>query len=218
VEEFLVAGPNREAVAWLERWPRWPAPALLLSGAPGSGKSHLARIFAARVGGRMARAHDLTGREPADLMGAAAALVLEDLDRALTPALERATLHLFNVAREQGRHLLLTARKPPARWPLSLADLRSRLNACPVASLGAPDDALMTALVAKLFHDRGVRVDEAVIRFLVARIERSCAAAQEIVARLDEASLRRRGRVTVPLVRALLDGAEAAAAPPEPSA
>ncbi|MFZ1414569.1 MAG: DnaA/Hda family protein [Defluviicoccus sp.] len=203
--DFLVADCNREAVAWLERWPDWPAPSVVVFGPSGCGKSHLGRMFLARTGGVSVAQAELGHASPAAALsllaapGMAPGIVIDDADRAIEAGHEAPLLHLFNVAREESRALLLTAQTPPARWRIRLADLRSRLTSCPAVAIGPPDQALIAAILVKLFADRQLGVDEAVVGYLVNRIERSFAAARDIVARIDAASLSARRRVTVPL-------------------
>lgn len=201
VADFLIADCNREAVAWLEQWPDWPAPAVVVFGPAGCGKSHLGQMFLARTGGVSVTAAELGKAAPAAALSllAAPGILIDDADRAIEAGLEAPLLHLFNGIREESRALLLTARTPPARWRIQLADLRSRLNSCPAVAIGPPDQALIAAVLVKHFADRQLGVDEAVIGYLVHRIERSFAAAREIVARIDAASLSARRRVTVPL-------------------
>ncbi len=205
--DFLVADSNREAVTWLEMWPGWPAPAVIVVGPSGCGKSHLGRMFLARTGGLAVTSTELGHQPPAasPSLLAAAAILIDDADRAIEAAYEVPLLHLYNAVREEGRRMLLTAQTPPARWQIRLADLRSRLNSCPTVAIGAPDQALIAALLVKLFADRQLGVDEAVIGFLVNRIERSFAAARDIVAKIDAASLSARRRVTVPLAAEALN-------------
>jgi chromosomal replication initiation ATPase DnaA len=204
-EDFLVAPSNRDAVAWLDRWPDWPAPALIVCGAPGCGKTHLAAVFAHRSGARQATAADLERELPQDLLAGAAAVIVDDADAAIAAGGERPLLHLFNSARESGKHLLLTAIEAPARWPLRLADLRSRLTGCPAVAVGPPDDELLAAILVKLFADRQLRVADTVVGYLVARMERSFDAARRIAARLDEASLSRGRAPSLALARAVLE-------------
>jgi chromosomal replication initiation ATPase DnaA len=207
-EDFLVADPNRDAVAWLDRWPDWPAPALIVYGPPGCGKTHLTAVFSHRSGARAVTVDELVRLAPHELLAGAPALILDDADGAGirgAAGVERPLLHLFNTAREAGQKLLLTAIEPPARWPLTLADLRSRLNGCPAVAIAPPDDALLAALLVKLFADRQLRVAEPVVAYLAARMERSFDAARRIVARLDAASLGRGGAPTLALARAVLD-------------
>jgi len=204
-EDFMPAPCNREALAWLERWPDWPAPALVLHGPPGSGKSHLARIWAVRVGARQLDGAALAPFEDSDPSGAAV------LDPAEPIADEVALLQLYNRLREQGGHLLLTARRPVAAWSIRLPDLASRLRAAPAVAIGAPDDALLAALLVKLFGDRQLAVSEDVIGYLIRHMERSFAAARAVVAALDRHSLQDQRPVTVALARAVLEPHNASA-------
>jgi chromosomal replication initiation ATPase DnaA len=193
-EDFLSGPSNAPALALIDMWPDWPHRTVLLTGPEGSGKSHLAAIWAQAAGARLAAARAL---EEARVPGALAtgALVVEDLaDGAFD---ERALFHLLNLAREDGAFVLLTARTAPARS--AIRDLASRLKALPVVTLAPPDDALLRALLVKLFADRQLAVDESLIGYVAMRIERSLAAARAVVARLDQEAMRQKR----PLTRAL---------------
>ena len=144
----------------------------------------------------------LAGRTPVELLGSGRCAALDAADEVARD--ERALLHLYNVAAESGGHLLFTARTPPARWPIALADLRSRLGAMPSAAVGKPDDALIGAVLVKLFADRQLSVGANVVTFLLARMERSFDMARRIVAALDAAALAGRRNITVPLARRVL--------------
>lgn len=204
-DDFLVAATNAEAVAWLDRWPDWPTPVLVIHGPAGCGKSHLAQVFLAMTGGR-AVAADLLGDEAAlpALVGGAPALVLDGAEAILAAGLERAFLHLYNAVGENRSHLLVTAQSAPSRWDIRLADLASRLKAAMSCAIGPPDDPLIAAVLVKLFADRQLRIDEAVLAFLLAHMERSFDAARRLVAAIDAASLAERRNITVPLVRGVL--------------
>ena len=133
-DDFLVAPSNADAVRWLDSWPDWPGTALVIYGAAGSGKTHLARVFLARSRAKVVTAGDLLVSQPPAYVGEAPAAVLEDADFLTGPSaasadLEEAILHLYNHLGESGRHLMLTAKQPPTRWGIGLADLASRLNA-----------------------------------------------------------------------------------------
>ena len=174
-EDFVHAAANAEAVAWLDGSPR---PRTLLVGPPGSGKTHLAQLFAAR--------HRAT--------------LVDDADASDQEAL----FHAWNAA-GPAAPLLFTARSLPRQW-VRLPDLASRLAATPTLVIGPPDEALLGALLVKQFADRGVRVAPEVVAFVVLRIERRFAAVAEVVAALDAAALARGREVTVPLARAVLEG------------
>jgi len=183
--DFIVAPSNADAVAWIDRWPDWPDlglgfRALALHGPAGSGKSHLAAVWLARASGGVL------------------------IDDATAPQDERASLHRLNALKEPGGQLLLVGREAPARWPVRLPDLASRLKAIPAVALGPPDDALLAALYAKLFAERRLAQAPDLVPWLIARLERSGAAAADAVARLDRAALERHRPLTVALARTVL--------------
>src|SRR5215207_7471716 len=188
-EDFLEGPSNSAALSLIERWPDWPSRTVLLRGPEGSGKSHLAAIWARESGERTLSPRSLDGAEvPVAL--ATGALVLENLaDGRFDDA---ALFHLLNLAREEHAYVLITARSAPAAWKTELPDLASRLRALPVVALTAPDDALFRAVLVKLFADRQLAVDESLVSFLANRIERSFAAARAAVAKLDREALRLR--------------------------
>ena len=200
-EDFFPGRGNRDALDLVERWPDWPARTVALVGPEGSGKSHLAAVWAERAGARFLAAWALGSIDiPAAL--ATGALVVEDLVAGAFN--ERALFHLLNLAREQAADILLTGRAAPASLTLALADLASRLRAVPVVTLAAPDDALLRALLVKLFADRQINVDESLVAYLVTRLERSFAAVRAAVDVLDGEALRRRRRVTRALAAEVL--------------
>lgn len=204
-EDFVVGPANAEALAMIERWPEaWPARMLALVGPTGSGKSHLAAIWAARSGATTVAASRLDeAAVPAALAGGAA--IVADLVAGAID--ERALFHLLNLAKEQGAYVLLTAERGPGTLTLSLPDLASRLRAVPVVALSAPDDALLRAVLVKLFADRQLGVDETLLVYLERRIERSLAAARRVVDLLDQESLRRRRPLTRALAAEVLEAA-----------
>lgn len=186
-DNFLEGPANEAALALIESWPDWPNRIMLLVGPEGSGKSHLAAIWAEQAGARSTAAHALS---PTAVPGtlATGALVVEDLRPADFD--ERAMFHLLNLAREDAAYILITARVPPSAYEIELRDLRSRLRAVPVVSLSPPDDLLLRGLIVKFCADRQMSVDETVVSYLVSRIERSYAAARQAVELLDTEALR----------------------------
>jgi chromosomal replication initiation ATPase DnaA len=185
-EDFLSGASNEAALALVESWPDWPARAVVLVGPEGSGKTHLATIWAAAAGARVVSGRHLG---ETDLPGALAtgALVVEDA-AAVTD--EPALFHLINLAREEGAFLLFTARSVPTLWPASLPDLVSRLRALPTVMLDGPDDDLLRGVLLKVAADRQLSLDDSVVRYLLTRIERSPAAARAAVIAFDKEALR----------------------------
>ena len=200
-DDFLEGPANAAALSLIESWPEWPNRVMLLAGPEGSGKSHLATIWAEQAGARSISAHALTA---AAVPGALAtgALVVDDLNPQAFD--ERALFHLMNLAREEGAFVLIAARVPPVALEIELRDLRSRLRAVPVVTLMPPDDQLFRALIVKFCADRQLNVDETVVSFLASRIERSSAAARSAVELLDAEALRLGRPVTRALAAELL--------------
>lgn len=200
-DDFLEGPANAAALSLIDSWPDWPNRIMLLGGPEGSGKSHLAAIWAEQAGARSTTARALTA---AAVPGALAtgALVVEDLNAGEFD--ERALFHLMNLAREDQAFLLMTARVPPAALEIELRDLRSRLRAVPVVTLLPPDDQLFRALVVKFCADRQMSVDESVVSYLANRIERSSAAIRAAIELLDTEALRLRRPVTRALAAELL--------------
>ena len=195
-DNFLEGPANAAGLALIDAWPEWPARTMLLTGPEGSGKSHLAAIWAEEAGARATSAHALTvANVPAAL--ATGTLVVEDLKAGSFE--ERALFHLLNLASEDQAYVLITSRIAPSAFEVELRDLRSRLRAIPVVSIAEPDDLLFRALIVKFCADRQLAVDEAVVGYLATRIERSYAAARQAVEQLDREGLRL-GR---PVTRAL---------------
>jgi len=205
-DDFFVTPCNAGAVGWVDRWPDWPTPALALWGPSASGKSHLAEVWRTRSRARTAHVDELRDREPPALLDGERHLVLDFAGAPSVPAdLEEPLLHLYNLVSEQGGNLLLTARIPPARWPVALADLSSRLRAVVAVPISAPDDELLTALLLKQFADRQLAVGTDVVAYAVARMERSFEAARTLVDTLDREAMARRKRIGLPLLREVLD-------------
>jgi chromosomal replication initiation ATPase DnaA len=193
-EDFVVAAGNREALAWLERWPDWPAPALALHGPAGCGKTHLGRVWAAQANARLLTGGDLDGKSVADLTALVETSPALLIDQA-NAAPERALFHLYNLLREHGGHMLLLSVEPPARWQIALPDLASRLRAAPAVAVEAPDDELLGSIILKQLADRQLHAGPGVVQYLLSRMERSGDAARRVVAALDCKALAERREI-----------------------
>lgn len=202
----MVAPCNLLAVEWVDRWPDWPGRILALHGTAGAGKSHLAQVWKAQSGAHDLGSADLVG-DPLALVRHEKHLLLEDVDKGLLDegGGAHALLHLINSVRAEVGSLLMTSVLPPTRWPVALADLASRLATVQSAGLGLPDDALMEALLVKLFHDRQLVVTQEVVGFLLRRMGRSFSAARLLVDLMDRMSLSERRQITVPLAKRALE-------------
>ncbi|WP_274426810.1 DnaA regulatory inactivator HdaA [Chelativorans sp. YIM 93263] len=203
-DDLIVTPANEQAVTLVESWPDWPAPVVVLAGPAGSGKSHLADIWRTESGAFSVPA----AQTDADALAAAEhrPILVDDTD---DPHLDETGLfHLINTVRSSGTHLLLTARRFPAGWGVSLPDLLSRLKAAATVEIQEPDDMLLSGVIVKLFADRQVGVEPHVVQFIVRRMERSLSTAQMLVEHLDKAALERQARVTRGLASEILSALE----------
>lgn len=211
-EDFLVSPSNEAAFEQFERWPDWPGRMLLLIGPAGAGKSHLGAIWAQRAGAQTVSAAALAQADVPALARGGAVLV-EDAES--VAASGRELFHLINALRESGGCLAMTAKSAPDQWGVAIPDLLSRLRLAPIVEISAPDDALVRAVLVKLFMDRQLGVDTSVVEYIALRIERSLDAARRIVDMIDRESLARRRPVTRAIVAdvlARLEGDETSAA------
>jgi chromosomal replication initiation ATPase DnaA len=206
-ESFVVGESNGAAYAYLARWPDWPDRTLLLVGPEGSGKTHLASIWADRAGAARLDARQLHSAMETGL-AEGAALLIEDVDAGALD--ETALFHLSNSVVEHRGHLVLTARRPLAQWGLGLADLASRLRRAPVVAIAPPDDEVLRNLIAKHFNDRQVLVEPGLVDYLARRLERSFAAVQAAVAAIDAEALASGRNITRAVARRVLALAEEA--------
>ena len=206
-EDFFVSPANAMAVVLLENWRDWSGRKLALIGPKGSGKTHLAHVWAVTSGALILKATDLGDVEtPAVAMGP---VVVEDVqDIAGLRPLEEALFHLHNLVLAEGFPLLITADRPAHLWGLSLPDLMSRMQGTQSVNLEQPDDQLLSAVVAKLFADRQLMPSPDVISYLVARMDRSFDAARDLVAAIDREALARKRPVTRKLAAEVLGQSE----------
>jgi chromosomal replication initiation ATPase DnaA len=201
LEDFLVSESNAAAVALVDRWPDWPVGAAILVGPTGSGKTHLANVWQLRTAATSYPAPVLS-RESVPAVASAGAVIIEDIQTLVD---EAALFHLLNLVREQRLQVLLTTDTAPGDLCVGLPDLRSRLKALPMASIEAPDDALLRAVLVKLFADRQLSVEPHVIDYVLVRMERSMSAAERFVTEADRQALVRQRRVTRAIAATALD-------------
>ncbi len=192
-DDFFVTAANEAAVGVIDAWPDWPGPVMMLVGPAGSGKSHLGAVWASQSGAAMITASAIRAAAVPDLLKTGALLV-EDAPGAELD--EAAFFHLLNLAREMKASVLVTARDDPARWPVNLPDLRTRLLVLDVIRLGRPDDQLMRGVIVKQFQDRQIAADEAVVSYMLTHMERSLEAVRRLVAEIDRAALEQKTRIT----------------------
>ena len=205
-DDFLISPSNQEAVAWLDKWPDWPSPLLILYGPPGCGKTHLSHVFMASSGAVQLTPELIKDFGVASLLNSQQNFVIDDGKINTFVHLSEVSLfHLYNDLALRGGHMLITAESHPVNWAFKLADLSSRFKAAQAIGIGMPDDNLIKAVLVKLFSDRQVRVEISVIDYITTRMERSFDAARNFVRFANELALVEKKGITLALARQVLD-------------
>lgn len=200
-EDFLVSASNEKALKLVASWPDWTGPICIIAGPEGCGKTHLVNVWRARSGARAYPAAAI-GEAITAVLHTPAPVAIEDIDDGRLD--EHAAFHLLNLARERSFEVLITGRTLPGMWDIALPDLRSRLRSAALVCIEEPDDALLRAVLVKLFADRQLTVSPEVIDYIMTRMERSMGAAEAVVDALDKAALAERRGVTRPLAVKLM--------------
>lgn len=205
-DTYIVSPANAEAVGWLDRWPDWPMPVLIVYGPSGCGKTHLLSALVESARGVSVPVSDLATIDPVDIVSDASVVAIDDAQAVEADReSEDGLFHLHNAAVSRRRTLLLTARHPPVRWNLATADLGSRLRAAALVGISDPDDSLLAGVLRKRLEDRHLPVGDDVIHYLVARMERSFPAAEGLAERIDALSLAEKRQITVRLAARALE-------------
>ncbi len=205
-DDFLVTSSNAAAVELIDQWPNWPSHAAIILGSEGSGKTHLLEVWRQRSGAPLAIASDLVTTEIPILLKDGVAAI-EDIHA--NNINERALFHVLNLAKQEGKHILITSRLTPGELALTIPDLASRLNSLPIVKILAPDDALLRGVLVKLFDDRQILVDESLVNYILVRMPRSLGTARRLVNEIDKLSLIEKSEITKPLVARVLSRLEA---------
>lgn len=205
-DNFLVTQSNAHAVTWLDQWPNWPAPVLVIYGPPASGKTHLTCVWAQRAGATCLDMRAFANLNPQEVFESSKAIIVDQPDTYLGDmAAETFLFHLYNAAKEAGAHILMTMTQPPHQAKFALPDLRSRLCAAPAVPIAPPGDAELAAVLVKMFSDRQIKIPAEVLSYILPRMERSYAAARDLVKRSDKAALAQHKKITIPFMKGLLE-------------
>ena len=204
-QDFLVAPNNHDAVAWIDLWPEWPAPCLVLYGPVASGKTHLGAVWAEQSSAVCIKAASINEEMIRDIANMKQNVIIEDGDGLIGDiGGEKGLFHLYNIFKEEQKSFLLTLQEPPVRRAFALPDLASRMRAAPSVAIREPDEQLLSALLVKHFSDRQIRVNADVLNYILPRIERSFEAVRDLVEAADRKALVEKRKISIPLMREII--------------
>jgi len=205
-DDFLIAESNKDAVAWIDLWPEWPAPCLVIYGPVASGKTHLGAVWAEKAQAICVKAKDLKFDTVRDIADLGKNIIIEDADDLIGDrATETGLFHLYNICKEENKTFLITLMQPPVRREFEVKDLASRLRAAPTVAIREPDEDLLAAILVKSFSDRQIRLSADVLAYILPRIERSFEAVRDLVDEIDRQAMQEQRNVTVPFIRTIMN-------------
>jgi len=204
-EDFLITPSNQEAVSFIDLWPNWPTPMLIVRGPVASGKSHLIEVWKNQVGAASISPAQLLSDTAESIAEQGEHLAIDGLDPFLGDNQAETTLfHLYNMIKEDQRTMLIAMRMAPSQSEFALKDLQSRFRAAPVTTISPPDEELLSALLIKNFSDRQLPIKAEHINYLMPRMERSFSAVRKIVELADYKALSEKRPISIPLLRDVL--------------
>lgn len=193
-EHFHVFQGNQLALNWIDWWPDWPQPRLVIFGDEGCGKTHLAHLWSEKSKAIWLDASIMEAQSPDTVASAAPAFILD------TPVFDEVWLfHFYNICHD--KPWLICNRLPPSQWTFHLKDLESRLLTIPAIALKSPDDTALKELLRKLFRDRGILIPDTIVAYLLNRIDRSFVQLKALVRDVDLFALTHKRRITLSLIR-----------------
>lgn len=204
-DDLVVSAANLNAASLIDNWPHWPSPWAILIGSKGYGKSHLAEIWYEAAMPHRVQPSQLSDDDLGEAQNGRPILI-DGLSEANFD--EARMFHLMNAVRNARQTMLITTETAPSLWHLETADLRSRFKAATTVEIGAPDDALLRAVIAKLFADRQINVGPDIVEYLATRIDRSLDSVNRVVDRLDNEALVSKARITKPFIARVLENIE----------
>ena len=199
-EDFYVSPSNQEAYDFINSWPRWIKKIVNIFGPSGSGKSHLASILKNKTSYLKINSNELN-EKIFTRYKIKEALIIENLDEKIS---EKLLFALWNVATQDNKYLMITSKKPIASYKFKLKDLTSRVKSSLIIGIKLPSDDLISAIIAKSFSDKQIKVEKKHIDYIIKRIDRSYEKISQFILTLDKYSLKKRKPFSLKLIKEVL--------------
>lgn len=202
-EDFVVGESNWEAFTWVKHWPEWPHKHLAIHGEAASGKTHLARWFQKKSNAYFILESDLQ-QNPHLAVQKGKAFIIDDYDGIRD---ENWLFHFYNLAKEHQADVLYCGRYSPGQSLFTLPDLRSRMRSILSVTIGQPDEALLKKIFRQRLETLGIILPDDfddISHYVLNRIERSYAALNTLILKLNESLLRMQRPFSHALMRDVL--------------
>ena len=205
ISDFVVSDCNRYAFEWLEKWPfKIQDNFVCLIGGNGAGKTHLAHIWADRLGAEMVRSFDILNKwyDIASVENHQKYFVLDDADELEEDIL---LFYIYNTIKEKNAYLLMTAKQYPNKWNLKFEDIKSRLSTISIIKIQKPNETAMYSIIEKMLLQRGIQVKLNVIEYMTNRIERSYESINYWINQIDSKLINRKSKLSIQFVKEILN-------------
>lgn len=179
-DDFIVTACNEQAASMLQNWQYWPYGSAIIQGPEKSGKTVMGGVFANMSSGRFIDNFD----------------VLDETE----------VFHSWNSAHQNGQPILLALSAQGSVDDIALPDLKSRLKASQIITIGPPDEAMMSAMFEKLCHNSGLNVNERMAHYVATHCERSYAGIVELVSALNHWALANKKPINMRTINGMITG------------
>jgi chromosomal replication initiation ATPase DnaA len=198
--DFIESGENRCALSHLTRWPHWNGQGTIIHGESGTGKTHLAALWAQTANAVYVLKESLL-HDPRDLFDAECNFVFDNFDSLIKCENYSWFFHFLNIVKEKYRSFLILSRLHPFLWHVELDDLRSRLFALPIVGIDTPCDDLLLKISRKIAKDFGITVPDDALAYILNTIERNVTSVADILQTLNKLSLQSKKNLSLAFVR-----------------
>ena len=199
-EDFYVSSSNQTAFDYINSWPKWIKRIVNIFGPSGSGKSHLASLLKNKTSCLEVDSLKLNN-ETISRFKTKEALIIENLNQNVS---EKYLFNLWNAATQDNKYLLITSNKAINTYKFKLKDLTSRINSSLIIGINLPSDDLISAILAKNFSDKQIKVEKKHIDYIIKRIDRSYEKISQFILTLDKYSLKKGSPFGLKLIKEVI--------------
>lgn len=202
--DFVMSEENLDAVSSLTKWPQWITNGLIIHGEPGTGKTHLAALWAQSANAIYVLNESLK-HNTRDLFQNNCNFVIDNFENFLTTSNYAWLFDFLNIAKEKNRSFLILAKKHPQSWGITLKDLSSRIFTIPCVKIHQPNDELLLKIAQKISKDLQISIQKDVLQYLLNFIPRDVKSIWSLLKTLDQLSMQKHKSINLAFVKNYLN-------------